>query len=270
MMRAARIVLGILFAAMLVEASVAVVRRRPYDLADAAANLALYVGYLGILVLWTPWLFLLYAAVHEHALFDLGGPASWALLVVCEDLCFYAFHRASHRCRLLWASHEPHHSSRQFNWSVALRQTWTPFLAAPFWLPLVLVGFDPLMVLTVQTASLAFQAFLHTELVASLGPLEWIFNTPRHHRVHHGATAPCVDKNFGGVFIFWDRLFGTFACTDGELAYGTGGALRGRNPLRIAFHEWHALAGDLGRSRSLGGAMRALLGPPGAAERIDG
>jgi sterol desaturase/sphingolipid hydroxylase (fatty acid hydroxylase superfamily) len=266
------VVIGVLVLAMVLEASVARARRRPYDLADAAANLALYAGHVGILTLWTPWLFLLYAAVHEHALLDLSrlpGPLAWGLLVVSEDLCFYLFHRASHRCRLLWASHQPHHSSTQFNWSVGLRQSWTPFFAAPFWLPLALVGFEPVRVLAVQMVSLTFQALLHTERVGLLGPLEWVLNTPRHHRVHHGAMPACIDRNFGGVFIFWDRLLGTFAHCEGDVSFGTGEGPRSVNPLRIAVHEWAALVRDLGRSRSPRAVLRALLLPRDAMERTD-
>ncbi len=245
---------------MLFEAIYLRLRRRPYDLYDAMANIAMYAGYVAILLVWTPILFFIYDAIYQHALFDLGreSPLSpwleWTLLIVAEDLCFYCFHRASHRVRLLWASHENHHSSTSFNFSVALRQTWTPFLAAFFWLPLPLLGFDPLMILSVQMASLTFQAFLHTELVGTCGLLGFIFNTPGHHRIHHGADADCLDRNFGGVFIFWDRLFGSFHAGRPQ-RYGIAGKPLSLNPLLIAFAEWKALLVDSVHWRSKKGNL---------------
>jgi sterol desaturase/sphingolipid hydroxylase (fatty acid hydroxylase superfamily) len=262
--------LGLLLVLAVAEAIFTRARGRHYDLRDAASNLAMYTGHLAILFLWVPGLFVLYDAAYKHALFDLGRESSlyarspwllWGLLVLVEDLCFYLFHRASHRVRLLWVSHENHHSSAHFNFTVALRQTWTPFSAAVFWLPLMLCGFEPLMVLAVQTASLAYQAFLHTELGGSFGPLGWILNSPAHHRVHHAIDEKFLDKNFGGVFIFWDRLFGTFQ--SGVPTHCGIGELRGFNPLSIAFQEWKSLVVDVARSRSLGDALSYFVRPPG-------
>jgi sterol desaturase/sphingolipid hydroxylase (fatty acid hydroxylase superfamily) len=232
-----------------------------------------YAGNLAVLVLWSPWLFLLYDAVHEHALLDLGRGSALAqasplalgaLTFLAEDLCFYVFHRSSHRVRLLWAAHEPHHSSAGFNWTVAVRQTWTPFLAAAFWLPLMLLGFDPFLVLAAQGASLVFQSFLHTELAGTLGPLGWVLNTPGHHRVHHGYDAHCVDRNFGGVLIVWDRLLGTFEARP-PTRYGVDELPPRYNPLAISFRAWGALLRDCVRARSLRVALGHLLRPPGWA-----
>ncbi len=114
-------------------------------------------------------------------------------------------------------------------------------MAFPFWLPLVLVGFDPIMVLLTQFFSLFYQALLHTELVPRLGPLELLFNTPRHHRVHHGANDRYRDRNFGGVLIIWDRLFGTFTELSEPVRYGIDRAI-GKNPVRIGLHGWLDLA----------------------------
>jgi sterol desaturase/sphingolipid hydroxylase (fatty acid hydroxylase superfamily) len=264
--------LAVLVAAALLELLYLRARRRRVDVRDAAADVAMYAGNYALLIAWTPVLFAIYDRVHDHALFDLGRESRlaatapwlpWIVLFVAEDLCFYLFHRTSHRVRLLWASHENHHSSTSFTWFVALRQTWTPFLAAPFWLPLLVLGFDPLMVLAMQSASLVFQSFLHTELAGTLGPLGWVFNMPGHHRVHHGADEACLDKNFGGVLIVWDRLFGTFHA-GAPTRFGTDEPVR-YNPLRIAFSSWGALARDAWRSGSLLGALRVVLGPPGSA-----
>jgi sterol desaturase/sphingolipid hydroxylase (fatty acid hydroxylase superfamily) len=224
-----------------------------YHWRDTLSNLVMYLGYFSINVVWVPLVFVIYSAVHQLAPVQIGIGAwhtgagglwwEWLLLFVLEDLCFYCFHRSSHKVSWLWASHVTHHSSKHFNLSVALRQTWTPFVAIPFWLPLLLLGFDPLMVMTMQMISLFYQLFLHTTAVGSLGPLEYCFNTPMHHRLHHGVNAPYRDKNFGGILIIWDRLFGTFARAEPEepVRYGIEPALNSYNPLRIAFHEWGRL-----------------------------
>lgn len=230
-----------------------------YRLKDTLTNLAMYSGYFIINLLWVPVVFLIYSAVHAHALFRIGvggwhtggqGHAwEWLLLFLLEDLCFYAFHRCSHRLSWLWAAHVTHHSSSCFNLSVAMRQTWTPFFAILFWLPLPFLGFDPLMVMTLQMASLFYQLFLHTQMLPRLGWLELVFNTPSHHRLHHAVNRPYLDRNFGGVLIVWDRLFGTFAAeqADEPPRYGIRPALESHNPLRVAFHEWWRLLGSLWR-----------------------
>jgi sterol desaturase/sphingolipid hydroxylase (fatty acid hydroxylase superfamily) len=221
------ILLSILYAAVAIEI---VFAREKYGAKDTLTNIIAYAGHLAVGFLWGPVLFEIYSIAHDHALLDLGpfwlDPSSrgfwaaWLALFVLDDFTFYWFHRASHRAAILWASHVSHHSSRRFNLSVGLRQTWTTFVAAPFWLWLPLLGFDPLMVLAMQLMSLFYQAWLHNEHVPKLGPLELVFNTPTHHRVHHGANQPYVDKNFGGVLIIWDRMFGTFAELRGPVRYG--------------------------------------------------
>lgn len=224
-----------------------------YDWRDTLTNLCMYAGYFCINLFWVPVVFLLYHAVHAHALFQWGAGGwhaggsgwwwEWLLLFVLEDLCFYTFHRSSHALGWLWAAHVTHHSSRHFNLSVAMRQTWTPFFAVLFWLPLPWLGFDPLMVMTAQMFSLFYQLFLHTQTLPRLGWLEWLFNTPTHHRLHHAVNTPYLDRNFGGVLIVWDRLFGSFAREEaGEpVRYGIRPALQSHNPFVVAFHEWQRL-----------------------------
>jgi len=246
--------------------------RRLYSARDTAANLALYAGFFALNLLWARGVFAVYAWTSDRAIvqwpiggFHLGQDGlwwEWVALVLLEDLCFYLFHRASHRCRILWASHVTHHSSQRFNLSVAFRQTWVPFLGVLFWLPLLLVGFDPLMVMSVQVASLFYQELLHTQLMPPLGPLEWIFNTPRHHAVHHGSNPAYLDKNYGGVLIIWDRLLGTYAPRSEPVRFGLTRRLDSHNPIVIAFHEWLALARGLLRARSPRALLQELVGPP--------
>lgn len=244
--------------------------RRVFSLRDTAANLIMYAGYFFINIFWVYGVYGIYGWAESHAIFQLGTGTwhlgggnlwwEWIALFLLEDLCFYAFHRASHRLRFFWAAHVTHHSSEKFNLSVALRQTWTPFVAVIFWVPLPLLGFDPLMVMTMQTVSLFYQVWLHTQLVPNLGPLEWIFNTPRHHQVHHGSNVRYVDKNLGGILIIWDRIFGTYEKLEEPVRFGLHENLGSYNPLRIAFHEWAAIGRDLLRSRSARDVWKAVRG----------
>jgi sterol desaturase/sphingolipid hydroxylase (fatty acid hydroxylase superfamily) len=224
-----------------------------YGWKDTLTNLVMYAGYFTINLFWVPVLFLIYDFLHQHAIVQIGiggwntGAGGhwweWVLLFVLDDLCYYVFHRCSHKLSWFWAAHVTHHSSSHFNLSVALRQTWTPFFALPFWLLLPWLGFDPLMVLTMRMISLTYQLFLHTRTIPRLGPLEWILNTPRHHQLHHAVNAPYLDRNFGGILIVWDRLFGTFAkeTTEEVPRFGIRPVFTSHNPLIVAFHEWWRL-----------------------------
>ncbi len=136
---------------------------------------------------------------------------TYVVLFLADDFAYYWFHRIHHEVRVFWASHVVHHSSQHYNLSTALRQTWTPMTALPFWAGLALLGFQPWMILTQQAISLIYQFWIHTERIGRLpAPIEYVFNTPSHHRVHHGSNEIYLDRNYGGILIIWDRLFGTF------------------------------------------------------------
>lgn len=216
---------------------------RLYDLRDTAINLAMAVGGLATSALGLAISLAISTVLYEHRIFELEqGVGTWLVLLAAEDLCYYWFHRVSHRVPLFWAAHEAHHSSRRYNLSTALRLSWTtPLTGLPFWLVLPLLGFHPAWIVTVHGFSRAYQFLLHTQLVGKLGPLEWVLNTPSHHRVHHGSDDEYLDKNLGGVFIVWDRIFGTFAEERHAPAYGLAGARR-HGPLDIAFGHWRDLA----------------------------
>lgn len=247
-------------------------QKKNYSLADSATNLTLYVGSLLIDFAWVPVVFVIFSKVHEHSLMKFGyqwwlfqGEVPiwhWLLLLMADDFCYYCFHRTSHRVWLFWASHENHHSSNYFNLSVAARQTWSPFYAFLFWLPLAFIGFDPLMILTMQFISLSLQGFLHTELIRSFGPFDWVFNSPSHHRVHHGTNPQYVDKNFGGIFIIWDRFFGTFEPEQEKVYYGIGHDLQGYHPLRAVSGEYLKLVRSLAQRNGLARWVTPLK-PPG-------
>ena len=240
-------------------------RIRGYAWRDSLASLAMGVGNVVISLGTKVVTLAVYTALNQFALFDLGTVWwVWPLAILGDDFCYYWFHRASHEVRFLWAAHENHHSSRHYNLSTALRQSWTtPFTAPLFWAPLALLGVEPLMILTAQGISLVYQFWIHTELIDRLGPFEAVFNTPSHHRVHHGRNVRYLDRNHGGILIVWDRLFGTFEEESEPVDYGLTRNLHTFNPLRIASHEWIAMFRDAAGARSLGDALRTLLKPPG-------
>lgn len=239
-----------------------------YEKKDTFASLGLGIGNVAISAFTTLGAVALWSWGYRHRVLDLGHAQlwwSWLLLFFAEDLCYYWFHRSHHGVRLLWAAHVNHHSSRYFNLSTALRQPWfTPVTGPIFWLPLAFLGFPPAMILTAQAISLIYQFWIHTEAIDKLPrPLEWLLNTPSHHRVHHGKNVAYLDRNHGGVLIIWDRLFGTFAREGEPVRYGITHDLTTFNPLRIASHELQALAHDLRRARSLRSALSYLFAPPG-------
>jgi sterol desaturase/sphingolipid hydroxylase (fatty acid hydroxylase superfamily) len=243
---------------------------RGYEKRDTFASLGMGVGNVIISAFTTGSAFALWTWGYQHRVLQLGQAQlwwSWVALFFAEDLCYYWFHRSHHEVRLLWAAHVSHHTSQYFNLSTALRQPWfTPISGPIFWLPLALVGFPPAMILTAQAVSLIYQFWIHTETVQKLpAPLEWLLNTPSHHRVHHGKNISYLDRNHGGVLIIWDRLFGSFAAEDARepVRYGITHDLTTFNPLRIAVHEVVAIAQDLRKARSLRHAFGYLFAPPG-------
>jgi sterol desaturase/sphingolipid hydroxylase (fatty acid hydroxylase superfamily) len=210
-----------------------------------------------------------YGLARSHHLFTIpvNTAVAVAFLLVGQDFCYYWFHRCSHRVRWFWATHAVHHSSNDINLAAAYRFGWTGRLtgASIFYVPLVWLGFDPLPVAIANTVNLLYQFWLHTEWIPKLGRLEYVLNTPSHHRVHHAANPEYLDRNYGEVFIIFDRLFGTFGAERDDLPcrYGLVKPLRSNNPLIIAFHEWAALARDLWRARSWRDRWSYLFGPPG-------
>jgi sterol desaturase/sphingolipid hydroxylase (fatty acid hydroxylase superfamily) len=188
-----------------------------YESKDTRTSLAMGGGNVLINAVWKLAVLVAYAGLYELTPLRMPADEWWTyvLLFFADDLAYYWFHRIHHEVRVFWASHVVHHSSRHYNLSTALRQTWTPMTALPFWAPLALVGFAPWMILLQQSISLIYQFWIHTERVKKLpAPVEFVFNTPSHHRVHHGANEVYLDRNYGGILIVWDRLFGSFQGRD--------------------------------------------------------
>jgi sterol desaturase/sphingolipid hydroxylase (fatty acid hydroxylase superfamily) len=239
-----------------------------FEWKDTAASLTMGIGNVIIGLFTKVLLFASYSFVHRFAIFDMGYRWwAWLLLFFAEDFTYYVFHRSSHECRFFWASHVVHHSSQRYNLGTALRQTWTGGISFSFvfWLWLPLIGFPPLMVMTMQAISLLYQFWIHTELIRSLGPMEAFFNTPSHHRVHHASNLRYLDRNHAGTLIIWDRLFGTFEPEDEAepLVYGLTKNIDTYNPVRIAFHEWIDIAHDLRSARTWNERWNYAIGRPG-------
>lgn len=238
---------------------------RGYENRDTATSLTMGLGNVGINVGWKIVVVACYAGLYELTPLRLPADAWWtyALLFVADDLAFYWYHRVGHRVRIAWASHVVHHSSEHYNLSTALRQPWVPMTALPFWLPLALLGFAPWMILGMQAVSLIYQFGLHTERIGKLPrPIEFVFSTPSHHRVHHGANEQYLDKNYGGILILWDRLFGTFEPEGERVRYGLTTNIGTFNPVKVATHEWQAIWADVRSAESWRDrAGYALRGP---------
>jgi sterol desaturase/sphingolipid hydroxylase (fatty acid hydroxylase superfamily) len=252
------------------EAAWLIRRGKAYDGRDAFASLAMGVGNVFVSAACKLGWLLVFAALYRHRLWDvdMSRPWMWGVLLLAHDFLFYCYHRFSHRVRLGWAAHVNHHSSRSFNLTTALRQSWTtPLYSYGFFMPLAVIGFPPVAVLTASAISLLYQFWIHTETIGRLGPLEWVMNTPSHHRVHHGANPQYIDRNYGGIFIIWDRLCGTFEPEREPVRYGLTHDIDSYNPLHIAFHDWAALFREMRDAANPGEALRRPFLPPGYRSR---
>ena len=217
--------------------------RHTYRLNDTLASLSM--GTLSRLVgviRFGAFAFLFEWILDGHTLLSISlqSPVAWITAFVLYDLCYYFAHRYGHEWRILWASHVAHHQSEEFNLSTALRQTSTGFLSAIFYIPLYVIGFPAAMLIAVGSLNLIYQFWVHTEHVRRLGIVDRILVTPSNHRVHH-AKNPCyIDRNYGGVFILWDRLFGTFEDerADEPCVYGITEQLNSFNPLWANLHVY--------------------------------
>ncbi|MFN3229568.1 MAG: sterol desaturase family protein, partial [Asticcacaulis sp.] len=192
---------------------------------------------------------------------------TWIAGFFVLEFFYYWQHRFSHTVRWFWASHAVHHSPNELTLPAAMRLSWTSGISGlwVFFIPMTVLGFHPVLVATLQVINLQYQYFLHTDAVGKLGPLEWIFNTPSHHRVHHGSNPEYLDKNFGGVLVIFDRLFGTFQAEldDAPVVYGLTKPLHSNNPFVIVFHEWGNLIRDARKATSIRGVLQTLFGSPG-------
>ena len=245
-------------------------RRRiaTYDVADAITSLHFGVLSQVSAVFVRALTFGVYVLVFEHLRwFTLPVDSVWVWLgaLIAYDFIYYWVHRFGHETHLMWAAHQVHHSSEYFNLSTALRQTSTgAFASFPFYLPMALLGVPPIVFGAVALIDLLYQYWVHTELVRKLGWADRVFVTPSNHRVHHGQNDYCIDRNYGGIFIFWDRLFGTFVEERDEepVIYGIRKPLASYNPLWGNLHVYRDLGRRMAASGSPWAALRAMISPP--------
>ncbi len=246
----------------------ALVKRQTYRLSDTVnslllgtlsrLNVRLHLGFARLVFCaLVPWL-----RIPQWSMTPFW---QWALAFVVYDFCYYWKHRFGHEWRILWASHVAHHQSEEFNLSTALRQTGTDYIGFVFYIPLFLIGVPAAAVVTVGSLNLIYQFWVHTEHVRRIGPLEWLLVTPSNHRVHHARNPEYLDKNYGGVFILWDRLFGTFKdeCADTPCVYGITTGLHSWNPLWANFHFWADTAKLAWRTKNIGDKLKIWFKPPG-------
>lgn len=194
---------------------------------------------------------------------------AWAILIFADDLAYYWFHRFSHEVRVLWNFHVVHHSSEQYNLSVAVRQSWFSGIAHwIFYIPLAFAGFPFEAFVFMHGLNLIYQFWIHTKLINRMGPLELVFNTPSHHRVHHGVNDEYLDRNYAGIFIIWDRLFGTFTEEKEEVRYGIIKPVNSYNPLWINTHGWFEMLEAMRNSPGLRNKLRCVFGSPNVAGAV--
>ncbi len=234
---------------------------------DAKASISM--GLVSILTMGV-WKFLGllgYAALYVYVAPWQLSPRdwyTWVIALVGVDLLFYVYHRIAHRVRLVWATHQAHHSSRYFNFATALRQKWNNSGELVMWAPLPLLGVPPWMVFFSFSISLVYQFWIHTERIGKLPrPIEFVFNTPSHHRVHHGMDPEYLDRNYGGILIIWDRMFGSFQPEIFRPHYGLTKPVDTFNIWKLETHEYVAIARDVRAATRWRDRFGYVFGPPG-------
>ena len=261
--------LPVVFALIAIEVLVMAVKRvRYYKGDDTLGTLGMLAGNLAMGAVTKSLFFACMVWTYQYRLFDLQAALPpWLLCLVALfliDLMFYIWHRASHRVRFLWAIHLSHHSSQELNFAVAFRQpVLAPLFKIPFFSFLPILGLDPTIIVVVGTISTLWGVVGHTQIVPKLGIAEWFLNTPSAHRVHHGINRQYVDKNYANMFIFIDRLLGTYEPEVEPVTYGLITQANTNNPLTLTTMEWANIWQDLMTARSLGEVVCYVCGPPG-------
>lgn len=215
-------------------------------------KLAGFFGYL--------WLYDNVAPFH----LDTGAWWYWPAVILGLDLFYYWQHRFVHRVNVGWAAHQAHHSSEYMNFTTALRQKWNPWFELLFWIPLPLLGFAPWTLYVAFGFNLIYQFFVHTETIERLPrPIELVFNTPSHHRVHHGSDPEYLDTNYGGILIIWDRLFGSFTPEKQRPTYGLTKPVDTYNLIKLEYGDYAKIVRDVRHAATWRDRLGYLFGPPG-------
>jgi sterol desaturase/sphingolipid hydroxylase (fatty acid hydroxylase superfamily) len=244
-----------------------------YFAQDARTSILMGLGSLVSTTLIKIVMFVIYVAIWRYLAPWHIASNGWGLVfsVVAVDFAYYWNHRFVHRARVGWAAHQAHHSSTYMNFATALRQKWNPWFELFFFLPLPFLGISPLGIYLAFSINLVYQFFVHTETIQRLPrPIELVFNTPSHHRVHHGSDPIYLDKNYAGILIVWDRLFGTFQQEIHTPHYGLTHPVTTYNLLKLQYGDYGDLWRDLRRARSWRERIGFLFMPPGwAPEGLD-
>ena len=245
--------------------------RRLYRLHDSITDLSCGILDQVAAIFLKSLLLAAYLALYEHSrlleMEHFGPRGKWLAAIALflgVDFCFYWFHRFAHEWAAPWGAHAVHHQSEEFNLAVALRQSATEgCFAWMFYLPLAVMGFPPVWYVAMASINLIYQFWIHTRVIGKLGPLEWVLNTPSHHRVHHGRNPKYLDKNYAGALIVWDRMFGTFYEEEEEPVYGLTKPLRSWNPLWAHVHVWVEMLSDARRAPRWRDKLRIWFMPLG-------
>lgn len=235
-----------------------------YDVRDAGASLASGLGYQLVSIPWALAQLAIFAWLSSLVPWHIEGWTAWAIALVGVDFAYYWYHRAHHEIRVFWSVHVVHHSSKSFNLTTALRTPWIVVTATPFLAPLALCGIDGRIVASSYAINLLYQFGIHTEVVDKLwAPIEFVFNTPSHHRVHHGSNDEYLDRNYGGVLIIWDRMFGSFEPEAAAVRYGLTNNIHTYNVVKINSHEIAAMWHDVNKATTLSDKFGYLFRGPG-------
>jgi sterol desaturase/sphingolipid hydroxylase (fatty acid hydroxylase superfamily) len=249
-------------------------RDEEYGAAEAAASIGIAMGRAVAKPVMIFVLAGLYIFVYEFRVFsfDMTKWWSWVLVFIGADFLYYWMHRFKHEIRWMWADHSVHHSGNRMNVFMNFRLGWTGLIVGTWLmhLPLVLIGFPPSAVITTYALSLVWQAWIHTDMIGKLGPIELVLNTPSHHRVHHARNPVYLDKNYAGILIIWDRMFGTFQeeLSEESCDYGLVQRLTSVNPVKIAFNEWGNLIRDVRAAKTWKARLRAAFAYPGDKKAV--
>jgi len=237
-----------------------------YKPSDSMGTIGLIVGNVIVNLLTKTSILGFYLFLYQFRLFDISTKSLWIqiiLTLIVIDFVYYWFHRTSHRVRFFWGIHMNHHSSEEMNFLVSLRQAWfNPLFRLPFFFILPLIGFDPLLTFVVGAASTLWAVIQHTQTIGKLRPLEWFMVTPSAHRVHHGVNVEYLNKNFGNLFIVWDRIFGTYAEEKEEVIFGLTNNVKTFNPFRITAFSWIQFVNDFKASNNLSDKFMSFFGSP--------
>jgi alkylglycerol monooxygenase len=241
-------------------------KRKVFRFNDAVTDLSCGIGNQVTGVFMDAGIFAIYIAVYNniHLIdFSPSSAVTWVVATIAVDFAYYWWHRSSHRVNCIWAGHIVHHQSQDYNLAVALRQAW--FTRCTIWafnLPLAFLGIPPLVFAISTSINTLYQFWIHTETIGKLGILERVLNTPSHHRVHHGVNPKYIDKNYAGIFIIWDRLFGTFCEENEDVVYGTVKPFKSLDPIWANFHYWIEMARMCWQAPQIRDKLKVLLMPP--------